>query len=93
MDFSCTLVCLVFYDMNNGIAYVLIDSSNNGQMCVAGSRIFVQARIYDEFLAKLTERAKSLILGDPFAKGTTQGPLVSETHFEASLFTILLWYN
>ena len=71
----------------------MIDSSNNGQMCVAGSRIFVQRRIYDEFLAKLTERAKSLKLGDPFAHDTTQGPLVSEAQFEASLFPILRWSN
>lgn len=62
-------------------------------MCVAGSRIFVQARIYDEFLAKLTECAKRLKLGDPFANDTTQGPLVSETQFEASLFTIRRWSN
>ncbi|KAF8731438.1 hypothetical protein AX14_004945 [Amanita brunnescens Koide BX004] len=56
--------------------------SNNGQMCIAGSRIFVQARIYDEFLAKFTECAKSFKLGDPFDNGTTQGPLVSQIQFE-----------
>jgi aldehyde dehydrogenase (NAD+) len=58
-------------------------------MCIAGSRIFVQARIYDEFLAKFTECAKSFKLGDPFDNGTTQGPLVSQIQFEASLLMVL----
>ncbi|KAF8337184.1 aldehyde dehydrogenase [Amanita rubescens] len=48
---------------------------NNGQVCAAGTRIFVHARIYDEFLAKLTEAAKSFKQGDPFVNDTTQGPL------------------
>jgi acyl-CoA reductase-like NAD-dependent aldehyde dehydrogenase len=57
-------------------------SSNNGQKCIAGSRIFVQSGIYDEFLAKLTESAKAIKLGDPFDIDTAQGPLVSQTQFD-----------
>ncbi|KAF8337176.1 aldehyde dehydrogenase [Amanita rubescens] len=55
---------------------------NHGQTCCAGSRIFVQAGIYDEFLAKFTERAKAIKLGSPFAQGVDQGPQVSQIQFD-----------
>ncbi|KAF4564548.1 aldehyde dehydrogenase (NAD(P)(+)) ald5 [Pleurotus pulmonarius] len=55
---------------------------NNGQACAAGSRIFVQEGIYDEFLERFTARTKSTVIGDPFTKGVAQGPLVSKPHFD-----------
>lgn len=55
---------------------------NHGQACTAGSRIFVQAGIYDKFLKAFTEHALSLKVGDPFARDTYQGPQVSQTQFE-----------
>jgi len=55
---------------------------NHGQACTAGSRIFVQAGIYDRFLKAFTEHASSLKVGDPFARDTYQGPQVSQTQFE-----------
>ncbi|KAF7419496.1 aldehyde dehydrogenase (NAD(P)(+)) ald5 [Pleurotus ostreatus] len=55
---------------------------NHGQACCAGSRIFVQEGIYDEFLKRFTERTKSLKVGDPFEVGVDQGPLVSKPHFD-----------
>ncbi|OBZ79629.1 Aldehyde dehydrogenase [Grifola frondosa] len=54
---------------------------NHGQCCCAGSRIFVHAKIYDEFLAKFTEYSKSLKVGDPFEAESYQGPMVSEVQF------------
>ncbi|KAK9881173.1 hypothetical protein WA026_014521 [Henosepilachna vigintioctopunctata] len=48
--------------------------SNQGQNCCAGSRTFVQAKIYDEFVKKATELAKSRKVGDPFNETTQQGP-------------------
>ncbi|KAG6371457.1 aldehyde dehydrogenase domain-containing protein [Boletus reticuloceps] len=51
---------------------------NHGQTCCAGSRIFVQEGIYDEFLKRFTEEARSIKLGDPFNPQTGQGPHVSE---------------
>ena len=59
-------------------------SFNHGQACCAGSRIFVQAGIYDEFLAKFTERAKAIKIGSPFAQGVDQGPQVSQIQFDVS---------
>jgi len=55
---------------------------NHGQACCAGSRIFVQAGIYDEFLKRFTEKARSIKLGDPFAAGTDQGPQVSQIQYD-----------
>jgi aldehyde dehydrogenase (NAD+) len=57
---------------------------NQGEICVAGSRIFVQAGIYDDFLQKFTESAQRLSVGDPFSPGTFQGPQISERQFEVS---------
>jgi len=57
---------------------------NMGQACTAGSRIFVQAGIYDQFVSKFTELAKALgsATGDPFSHGTEHGPQVSQTQFD-----------
>lgn len=49
-----------------------------GQCCCAGSRTFVQANIYDEFVEKSALRAKSKTVGDPFDLKIEQGPQVSE---------------
>ena len=53
------------------------------QSCVAGSRIFIQEGIYNEFLKKFTATAACLAskTGDPFGKGTEHGPQVSKVQF------------
>ena len=55
---------------------------NQGQCCCAGSRLFVEEKCYDEFVAKSVERAKQGIVGDPFDEKTTQGPQVDQTQFD-----------
>ncbi|KAF8125533.1 aldehyde dehydrogenase domain-containing protein [Mycena galopus ATCC 62051] len=55
---------------------------NHGQACCAGSRIYVQAGIYDKFLEKLTEKTKNINVGDPFAPGVDQGPQVSQLQYD-----------
>jgi acyl-CoA reductase-like NAD-dependent aldehyde dehydrogenase len=55
---------------------------NQGQACIAGSRIFVQQKVYDEFAQRFTEAAGQVKTGDPFANDTIVGPLVSETQFK-----------
>lgn len=47
----------------------------SGQSCVAGSRLYMQDGIADEFLARLTERARAIRIGDPLAEDTQMGPL------------------
>ncbi|KAJ3736725.1 aldehyde dehydrogenase [Lentinula guzmanii] len=53
-----------------------------GQICFAGSRIYVQSGIYDEFLAKFTARSKMHKIGDPFGADSYQGPQISSTQTE-----------
>lgn len=50
---------------------------NAGQVCSAGSRIFVHRARYDEFVDRLVRRASRIRLGDPCAPDTTLGPLIS----------------
>jgi acyl-CoA reductase-like NAD-dependent aldehyde dehydrogenase len=51
---------------------------NQGQVCCAGSRLFVEESIKDKFLAQLSERAGRIAVGDPMNKATQMGPQVSE---------------
>ncbi|GFY96322.1 aldehyde dehydrogenase 2C4 [Actinidia rufa] len=50
---------------------------NKGEVCVAGSRVFVQEGIYDELVKKLSEKAKTWVVGDPFDPNVRQGPQAS----------------
>jgi len=56
--------------------------SNGGQICCAGSRVFVEEKIYDKFLAKSVARAETRIVGDPFDPKTEQGPQVDQAQFD-----------
>ncbi len=58
---------------------------NHGQCCCAGSRIFVQENIYDEFVAKSVETAKKIKVGDPFDAKTDQGPQVDKDQLKTIL--------
>jgi len=51
---------------------------NQGQCCCAGSRLFVEEKIHDQFVEKILKKAKSQKVGDPFDPETTQGPQVSQ---------------
>jgi aldehyde dehydrogenase (NAD+) len=55
---------------------------NQGQCCTAGSRLFVEEKCYDEFVAKTVERAKRRSVGDPFDSNTEQGPQVDREQFD-----------
>ncbi|XP_061529667.1 aldehyde dehydrogenase, mitochondrial-like isoform X1 [Phycodurus eques] len=58
---------------------------NQGQCCCAGSRTYVQADVYDEFVERSAERAKRRVVGDPFDLNTEQGPQVDEEQFNKIL--------
>jgi aldehyde dehydrogenase (NAD+) len=53
---------------------------NQGQACIAGSRLLLHEDIADEFLAGFVELARSIRLGHPLAAGTEMGPLTSPLH-------------
>lgn len=70
-------------DIDNAISWVNFGIFfNHGQTCCAGSRIYVQAGIYDKFIARFRERANANKVGDPFEYDTFQGPQVSKIQFD-----------
>lgn len=56
--------------------------SNQGQICLCGSRILVEESIYERFRSEFVERSKKLTIGDPLADGNKQGAIVSKSHFD-----------
>ena len=58
---------------------------NQGQCCCAGSRVFVEEKVYDEFVARSVQRAKNRTVGDPFDRKTEQGPQVDNEQFNKVL--------
>ncbi|OMP10141.1 hypothetical protein COLO4_04781 [Corchorus olitorius] len=58
---------------------------NQGQCCCAGSRTFVHESVYDEFVEKAKARALKRAVGDPFKKGTEQGPQIDNAQFQKIL--------
>jgi len=76
---------VVFNDANqenalNGITAGIFGAS--GQSCIAGSRLYIQSEIYNEFLDKLVAKAKKIKLGSPMDKDTQMGPLNSFKQLE-----------
>ncbi|ONK25226.1 5-carboxymethyl-2-hydroxymuconate semialdehyde dehydrogenase [Bacillus sp. VT-16-64] len=55
---------------------------NQGEICLAGSRILVQESVYDQFLDKFVEAVKKIKVGDPTDESTDMGALVSKSHLE-----------
>ncbi len=54
---------------------------NQGEVCLCGSRIYVERSAYQAFLDKFVAKAKELVVGDPFQEKTKVGALISEEHF------------
>jgi aminomuconate-semialdehyde/2-hydroxymuconate-6-semialdehyde dehydrogenase len=56
--------------------------TNAGQVCLAGSRLYVQREVYDEFVQRFAAAAEALTIGDPKQPTTQVGPLASEEHYK-----------
>lgn len=56
--------------------------SNQGQICLCGSRLFVEETAYEAFVARFVAAARALVVGDPLDPATQQGALVSRAHLE-----------
>ena len=70
-------------DYDKMLAVTLKSSfANQGQICLCGSRIFVERSIYEQFKSDFVKRVKELIVGDPFNENTNVGALVSKPHLE-----------
>ncbi|WP_410004507.1 aldehyde dehydrogenase [Aequorivita nionensis] len=76
---------LIFADCNyEKMLEVTVRSSfaNQGQICLCGSRIFVEKPIYKKFKKDFVEKVKQLKIGNPFDAETNIGALVSKSHLE-----------
>src|SRR5262249_49319565 len=62
----------------NGVIFGIFSSA--GQSCIAGSRLFVAAKIYDAFMEKLVAKTKALRVGDPALEATQMGPQITPEH-------------
>lgn len=58
---------------------------NTAQNCSAGTRIYVQEGVYEEFIKRLNERVSQMKIGDSFQKGNFMGPLINEKQFKRVL--------
>lgn len=79
---------IVFADANipaavGGSAFAIFH--NQGQACIAGSRLIIHESVADQFLERFVVLARSIRLGDPLDPDTEMGPLTSKTHHERVL--------
>ncbi|SDE13338.1 betaine aldehyde dehydrogenase [Salipiger thiooxidans] len=66
-------------DIDNAVGGAILGNFySSGQVCSNGTRVFVQKGIKEAFLARLTERLKGAVIGDPLDEATSFGPMVSE---------------
>ena len=80
---------IIFDDCNfDDAVETTIKSSfaNQGQICLCGSRIFVQRGIYDKFKNAFVEKTSALKIGNPFREDTNIGALISEMHLKKVLY-------
>ncbi len=56
---------------------------NGGQVCVAGSRVYIQKKVYDNVLADIISEGKKMNMSDGFDEKADLGPLVSKKHLES----------
>ncbi|WP_415833075.1 5-carboxymethyl-2-hydroxymuconate semialdehyde dehydrogenase [Kerstersia similis] len=70
-------------DLNRALDAALFTIfSLNGERCTAGSRIFIQESVYDEFVAEFAARAKRLLVGDPQDPKTQVGSMITKQHYD-----------
>lgn len=73
-------------DLNKAVSTTVRSSFlNQGEICLCGSRIFIQKSIYDVFKNMLVAEVQNLVVGDPAADTTKVGAIVSEQHFRKVL--------
>src|SRR6059058_1863506 len=62
--------------------------ANQGQVCLCGSRVFVERSAYKDFVERFIERTAQLCLGDPLEEKTEQGAIVNKTQLEKVKFYV-----
>ncbi|KAF1843685.1 aldehyde dehydrogenase [Cucurbitaria berberidis CBS 394.84] len=67
-------------DLQNAVLWAIIGiTTHNGQLCAAGSRLYIQEGIYDRFVEAFRKSSIAAVAGDPLHGQTTKGPLISST--------------
>ena len=56
--------------------------SNQGEICLCGSRIIVEESVYEKFKKEFVEKTKQMTVGDPLDENSKQGAIVSKVHFD-----------
>jgi aminomuconate-semialdehyde/2-hydroxymuconate-6-semialdehyde dehydrogenase len=70
-------------DLDDAIATSIRSSFwNQGEICLCGSRIFVERSVHDKFVSRFAEATRKLRIGDPLDDGTDVGALISEAHLQ-----------
>ncbi|HEV8564413.1 MAG TPA: aldehyde dehydrogenase [Actinomycetota bacterium] len=69
-------------DLDAVVKQAVNQFDNAGQVCLAGTRLIVEAIVYEEFLERLTEAARAVTQGDPRDDATGIGPLITREHFD-----------
>jgi aminomuconate-semialdehyde/2-hydroxymuconate-6-semialdehyde dehydrogenase len=73
-------------DFDKAVTTSIISAfTNQGEICLCGSRIFVERPLYDRFLKEFVRQTKELVIGDPLEEKTRIGALVSEGHMQKVL--------
>lgn len=71
-------------DLDHAVAGILYGIfSSSGESCIAGSRLFVASKLYDEVLDRLATAAAQIRVGDPADESTQMGPLITARHRES----------
>ncbi len=81
---------IVFNDVEDRIdevvdALIMGIFYNNGEVCCAGSRIYIQSGIYDKVVKKLKEKTEAIKVGDPFEEGVFHGAQALKSQFDTVL--------
>ncbi len=82
---------VVFADANLNAALdtsVQAAFANQGQICLCGSRLLIERKIFDEFSARFVAAVKALRIGDPLDESTQQGAMVSRAHWEKTQYYV-----
>lgn len=70
-------------DWENALLWTTLGITvNNGQICAAGSRIYVQDTIYDKFVEEFSKRSRDAVHGDPLLPETTKGPVMNSAQLD-----------
>ncbi|MGE5227878.1 MAG: aldehyde dehydrogenase [Planctomycetaceae bacterium] len=69
-------------DLEAAVRQAVGQYDNAGQVCLAGTRLLVEAQVYDAFVERLAAAAGAIVQGDPREETTEIGPQITRAHFE-----------